>query len=175
MKLTPTVPNTSAMRSAASTDNVGGGLLETTVNNYLRELYERAHDAREGYAKAAELTDDTDLKQVFTENSEQRTQFALELEGVLRALGENPDESTSFFGKIHQGWMQVIAKFSEGEEALLAECERGEEAALSSYQEALDTMELPDRVAAIVERQRDRVKSELVTLGNLKELETVKS
>lgn len=175
MKTEQTNPNSSHTVPVAPTSTADLEGSSSPVVNYVEELYERAHDAREGYQKAAELTDSPDLKAVFEENSAQRTGFALELEGHLRTMGEDPNPNASFYGKLHQGWMHIVAKFSDGEEALLSECQRGEEAALESYQDALDALELPQPVAETVERQRDRVKRELVTLRNLEQLETAKS
>ncbi len=157
--------------SSYSTSGIASGT-ETESNsssvvNYLEDLYARAHDAREGYQKAAELTESQSLKQFFGENSVQRSEFALELEGLLRTMGEEPDGDASILGKVHQGWMHIVSKFSEGEANLLSECQRGEEAALESYEETLNTMELPNPVAGAVERQRDRVRGELAKLREL--------
>ena len=180
MKMTPTTPNTlqpvplGTVPSAAATP--GGVIPPTNMKdpyNYVESLLERAYDGHEGYAKAAELTDSDDLKQFFTENSEQRARFALELEGVLRSARREVADSGTLAGKVHQGWMALVSKFSSGEEGLLNECQRGEETALKDYEEALESLDLPSNIAGIIERQRDRIRTELVVVGNLKELEAV--
>ena len=138
---------------------------------YVQDLLERALDAREGYQKAAELTNSPGLRQFFTENSGQRATFAQELEALLRKAGVEPDYSGTLTAKIHQGWMSLVSKVSSGEEGLLSECYRGEEKALADYEDALDSMDLPINVAGVIERQRDRLKGELFTLNELKEVE----
>lgn len=174
MKNEPTNSNTSDLVPEAPTNKDEAEGKKSSIVDYLEELYERAQDAREGYKKAAQLTESARLRKVFEENSVQRTEFALELEGLLRTMGEEPEADSCFYGKLHQGWMQIVSKFSEGEDVLLSECQRGEEAALKSYSSALDTMKLPDSVVGTVERQRDRIRHELITLRNFEKLETAK-
>ena len=140
---------------------------EDETINYVQELLERALDARDGYKQAAELTDSPGLRQFFTENSGQRAVFALELEALLHEVGVEPVDSKSLAAKVHHGWMAIVSKIGQGEENLLNECQRGEEAALSDYEEALESRELPLKIAVVVEGQRDRLKSELFTLNEL--------
>ena len=140
---------------------------EKVCYDYVQDLHERALDAHEGYAKAADLTESEGLKNFFTDNAAQRATFALELEGLLRQGNIEPRESGTLVGKMHQGWMALVAKVGDCEKNLLSECLRGEQTALGEYQEALDSMELPSHVASVVERQRDRLKSEISSLEQL--------
>ena len=178
MKMTPDTPNSLQAATVGTVPTVvpaPGGFFspaEKDPYDYVQTLLERAYDGHEGYSKAAELTDSPDLKQFFSENSDQRAQFALELEGLLRTAERSVADSGTLVGKVHQGWMAIVSTFTAGEEGLLNECERGEETALGDYQEALEKMDLPRNIEQVVEKQRDRLKSELVVLGNIKELES---
>ena len=134
---------------------------------FVQDLHVRALDANEGYAKAADLTKSEGLKNFFGENSEQRAQFALELEGLLRKANIEPRDSGTLAGKVHQGWMALVSKVGDCEKNLLNECQRGEESALGEYQEALDSMELSPEISAVVERQKDRLKAEIVSLKEI--------
>ena len=135
--------------------------------DYVQDLHVRALDANEGYAKAADLTKSEGLKNFFSENSQQRANFALELEGLLRQGNIEPKDSGTLIGKMHQGWMALVAKVGDCEKNLLSECLRGEQSALGEYQSALDSMELPAHIAKVVERQRDRLKSEIASLEEI--------
>lgn len=180
MKTTPIAPHslqpeprgTVLTEVASSGDDVSPAPLKDPYE-YVQDLLERAHDGQAGYAKAAELTDSEDLKKFFLDNSFQREEFATELGKLLAQAGREVQESGSLSGKLHQNWMTLVSKFSAGEDGLLAECQRGEETALGEYDEALSGMNLPETIFIVVEKQRDRLRSELVVLGNLKELESV--
>lgn len=149
--------NQTSQRELLSNDDVIGKL---------NGLIEICKDGQEGFKSASEGVDRSDLKSAFYEYSQQRSQFAGELQGLVRSLGGDPEQSGSFSGAIHRGWMDIKAAVTgKDEEAILNECERGEDHAKAAYADALECV-LPANVAEVVRRQsqdvisaHDRVKA----------------
>lgn len=133
-----------------------------TINNdevisTLNNLVETCKDGQNGFRTAAEGVKDTKLTTLFNTYSQQRGQFAAELQNEVRKLGGNPEETGSTAAVLHRGWMNVkSAVTGEDEGAVISECERGEDAAVKSYEEALKN-NLPADVQMIVGRQFSQV------------------
>lgn len=138
---------------------------ENTIST-LNNLIETCKDGQEGFKDAAEGVENTEIKKVFYDYSQQRSQFAGELQQLVRGMGGEPEESSSFSGSIHRGWINIKSIVTgKDETAILNECERGEDVALKQYKEALDE-ELPENVSEVVRRQyiavqtaHDRIKA----------------
>lgn len=136
------------------------------VISTLNGLIETCKDGQDGFKQAAEGVQNSDLKSLFYEYAQQRSQFAGELQTAVRELGGNPENTGSVSGAIHQGWINIkSAVTGQDNQAILNEAERGEDSAKSAYKDALEE-ELPANVRAIVERQaaavqqaHDRVKA----------------
>lgn len=137
---------------------------EKTID-VLNHLIETLKDGEQGFRTAAEHADDTALKSLFTQYSEQRTKLATELKARVRELGGDTEKSGSVSGSLHRGWIDLKSAVASNEpHAVLAECERGEDAAVKAYREAVDEMidgssrELIRRQYAIVQATHDKVK-----------------
>jgi uncharacterized protein (TIGR02284 family) len=128
----------------------------STVNN----LIETLKDGQEGFKQAAEAVNDTDLKSLFYEFSQQRARFASELQSEAISLGETePEETSSTAGAMHRAWINLKSAVTSGDDhTILAECERGEDSALKEYEEALK-IDLPAPINDIVSREYAEVKS----------------
>lgn len=134
----------------------------STLNN----LIETCKDGQEGFQQAAEGVQNSDMKSIFYEYAQQRSQFAGELQSAVRELGGDPENAGSVSGALHRGWINIkSAVTGQDTQAILNEAERGEDAAKNAYQEALEE-ELPANVRSIIEKQaaavqqaHDRVKS----------------
>jgi uncharacterized protein (TIGR02284 family) len=132
----------------------------------LNGLIETCKDGLEGFKLAAEELERTDLKTLFYEFSQQRARFFGELQSLVSQLGGDPEESGSFAGTVHRGWMNLkTALIGKDEAAILNECERGEDSAKNAYKEALQTA-LPANVVDVLQTQyasvqaaHDRVKA----------------
>ncbi len=125
---------------------------ENTIST-LNNLIETCKDGQEGFKDAAEGVENSQLKTVFYDYSQQRARFAGELQELVRSFGEEPEDSASFTGSIHRGWINIkSAVTGQDETAILNECERGEDVAVKEYKQALDE-ELPENVAEVVRRQ----------------------
>jgi uncharacterized protein (TIGR02284 family) len=123
------------------------------VISILNDLIETCKNGQEGFKQAAEGIKDTSIKDLFLQYSQQRAQFAGELQSEVNHLGGNPERSGSVAGAMHRGWMNIkSAVTGKDEHAILSECERGEDSSVSSYKDALEKP-LPTNIAAIVRRQ----------------------
>lgn len=140
----------------------------TSNTSILNNIIETLKDGQEGFRAASEDVQSTELKSLFTEYSLQRSNFAGELQTLVRDFGENePEDSGSVAGAVHRGWIDLkSAVTSHDDHAILAECERGEDVAVSAYRKALENPDIAAPVADTLRRQfsdvkaaHDRVKS----------------
>jgi uncharacterized protein (TIGR02284 family) len=126
----------------------------STLNN----LIETCKDGQNGFQTAAEGVKNSELKTLFSTYSQQRAQFAGELQGEVRRLGGDPEQTGSVAATLHRGWINIkSAVTGEDENAVISECERGEDSAVSNYKDALDA-DLPADVRSTLERQYTQVK-----------------
>lgn len=127
----------------------------STLNN----LIETNKDGQEGFKQAAEGVEDSSLKSTFFEYSQQRSQFTGELQGLVRELGGDPENSGSIAGSLHRGWINIkSAVTGQDKGAILNEAERGEDAAKKAYKDAMEN-DLPANVNAVVSRQSAAVQA----------------
>lgn len=126
----------------------------STLNN----LIETCRDGQNGFQTAADGVQDSSLKSVFYEYSQQRAQFVGELQGLVRELGGDPATSGSVAASLHRGWINIKSAITgQDDAAILNECERGEDSAVSNYKDAIE-QNLPANVAAVVNQQYVSVK-----------------
>lgn len=130
-----------------------------SVISALNNLIETCKDGQDGFRAAAEGVKNGELKTLFHTYSQQRAQFAGELQNEVRRLGGDPERTGSTAAALHRGWINIkSAVTGEDEGAVIAECERGEDSAVRNYRDALEGGNLPADVRAIVERQYAQVK-----------------
>lgn len=127
----------------------------STVNG----LIQTCKDGQEGFKHAAEGVQNSDLKTFFYELGQQRSQFAGQLQELVRELGGDPENSGSFSGVLHRGWLDIKSIVTgKDDSAILNECERGEDIAKNAYKDALE-QPLPADVASIVQTQYTNVQA----------------
>src|SRR5918911_5770041 len=123
------------------------------VISTLNDLIETCKDGQEGFRQAAEGVKHGELKTLFHTYSQQRAQFAGELQGEVRRLGGDPERTGSVAASLHRGWINLkSAVTGKDDAAIITECERGEQVAVKNYEDALKK-DLPGDVRALVERQ----------------------
>ena len=73
------------------------------VISLLNSLIETCKDGEQGFKEAAEGVERSDLKSTFYEYSQQRSQYAGVLQGLVRSLGGDPESGGSISGAMHRG------------------------------------------------------------------------
>ncbi len=128
------------------------------VISVLHDLIETCKDSEEGFRHAAQHVQSSLRSALFETYSRQAARFAAELEGELRRLGGNPEETDVYSRFASPGWVTITGKRTEEDEtAILAECECGVDAADQSYATALEKR-LPEEVRLVIERQQAELK-----------------
>jgi uncharacterized protein (TIGR02284 family) len=126
----------------------------STLNN----LIETCKDGENGFRTAADGVKNSELKTLFNTYSQQRAQFAAELQAEVRNLGGDPENTGSVAATLHRGWINIKSTVTgEDEGAVISECERGEDSAVKNYKEALNE-DLPANLQSILQRQFTEVK-----------------
>jgi uncharacterized protein (TIGR02284 family) len=134
----------------------------------LNDLIETCRDGENGFQTAADHVKDAELKKFFCQLSEQRAQFASELQSEVRQLGGTPSQSGSVSAAFHRGWMNIKSIVTGGsDDAIIAECERGEDAAIQNYQRILK-QNLPPNVLPVAKHQFSEIKK---THDHIRDLE----
>ncbi|MBM3107895.1 PA2169 family four-helix-bundle protein [Pseudomonas sp. P66] len=129
------------------------------VISVLNELIEYSKDGEKGFKTSAEDVKNPELKTYFLQRAGECASAASELQHQVRALGGDPETSTSVSGDLHRTWVNIKSALTgKDEEAVLNEVERGEDHALKAYKDALEKlgklhMVPGNEVYAMVERQ----------------------
>jgi uncharacterized protein (TIGR02284 family) len=140
------------------------------VASTLNQLIQTCKDGEQGFQAAAAGVDDLNLQRLLESYSQQRSEFAAELQLEVERLAENPAESGHLSASLHRGWINIKSVVSGREEsAIVAECERGEDAAVKVYQDALSSA-LPQDLRAVVERQFVKIKEAHDQIRSLEEV-----
>ena len=132
-----------------------------TNTEILNDLIKINNDRIKGYEKAAGETasEDSDLRQLFTDMAAESRAFAEELKNHTVGKGPSPDGEATLAGSIYRVWMDVKATFSgKGRRAILASCEFGEDAAQRAYETALKKEDLSSDAREIVSNQKAKLK-----------------
>jgi len=145
------------------------------VISTLNGLIEICKDAQEGFKSAAEGVERSDLKSLFYEYSQQRSEFSGVLQQLVRSLGGDPESTGSLTGAVHRGWIDLKAAVTgKDEAAVLSECERGEDHARDAYAEAIK-MNLPANVADVLDQQAHAVLAAHNRIRELRDTESHKT
>jgi uncharacterized protein (TIGR02284 family) len=129
----------------------------SSIFDVLHELIETCRDGETGYAHAAGIVTDPELKAYFTEQSQERYRFLAELQQLAQQSGEpQPDISGSVAGTLHRAWFEAKVDAGLGDQSVLNSVEMGEDAAKRAYEKAL-SFNLPEPVQRIIERQAESV------------------
>ena len=141
------------------------------VGEKLNNLLEKTYDAEKGYKKAAENTDNSNLKTYFQRKAQERYDFGHELKTEIKAFGQEVDKGGSVTGAAHRAWMDVKAFFSADDaESMLEEAIRGEKASLEEYKEVLKETSLPTSTSTVLNGQAQKIAAGLSTIKRLEDL-----
>ncbi|MBU2905955.1 PA2169 family four-helix-bundle protein [Arenibacter algicola] len=141
------------------------------IEDRLNDIIRKNEDSVKGYEKAVENTTELGLQSYFRNKARERRIFLEELKSVAPALNTRDEIDGSTLGALHRTWMDIKAFFSgDDEEAMLEEAIRGDNAAIDEYNEVLVDVRLPSEAAAVIRRQRDRLKEDLHRIKTLEDL-----
>ncbi len=136
----------------------------------LNELVKINNDRIQGYEKAIEDSEDTELDGLFRQAVLQSQNFRSQLaDHIVRIDGTAVSDATStdLSSKIHRAWIDIKAAVSgKDRDTVLSSVEFGENAAVEAYEDALEEDDLPHYIKDVLETQladlratRDRVLS----------------
>ncbi|KQC32011.1 hypothetical protein AAU57_00745 [Nonlabens sp. YIK11] len=138
------------------------------VGKKLNALLEKNYDAEAGYKTAKEQVDNTQLKDFFGKQAQERYNFGHELKAELKSFGQEPDKGTSLAGDAHRAWMNIKSTFSANSaDSILEEAIRGEKAAVEEYNEIINDSTLPPSTKSVLTKHRDNIQSALTNVKSL--------
>ncbi len=148
-----TQPMTTDATPVSSSTPVSNESVISTLNG----LIETCKDGQDGFKTAAEGIERSELKTVFYEFSQQRSEFTGVLQGLVKSLGGDPESSGTIAAAVHRGWIDIKSLVTgKDEEAILNECERGEDYAKDAYTDALKG-NLPANIADVLRQQSQAI------------------
>ncbi len=134
----------------------------STDSKVTKDLIQTCKDGQEGFAKAADKVAKDgrdDLATRFREFSNQRADFAAELEQLALGYGEDDSKSGSVAAALHRGWMSAKDAISGSDPAgVLDAAEQGEDHAKSEYSKALE-QDISESLRAVIQRQYSAVQA----------------
>ncbi len=123
----------------------------------LNDLIETSKDGQKGFETSAEDLKNPELKRFFQAHAADCGTAVRELQAEVRALGGDPETSSSVSGTLHRAWVDLKSMVTgKSDEAILNEVERGEDHALKAYREALVKAQekaLPHNVTSLIQKQ----------------------
>lgn len=146
----------------------------TVLIEVLNDLVEINHDRIQGYIKASDEAQDTDLdlKAIFANMSNNSKRFATELSHEVKVLGGEASGDTTNRGKIYRIWMDVKKAFATNDrQAILSSCNFGEDAAQHAYETALASdAEISADLRKLIMAQKESLKDDQVLIKKYLEL-----
>jgi uncharacterized protein (TIGR02284 family) len=129
----------------------------------LNDLIETSKDGEKGFQTSAEDIKRPDVKAFFLSRSAEIATAVRELQAEVRALGGDPETSSSVSGTLHRAWVDLKSTLTGKDDvAVLNEVERGEDVALKAYKEARQKATekgLPANVIALIDKQLQGVQA----------------
>lgn len=126
------------------------------ILDLVKDLIQTCKDGETGYAHAAGVATDPQLKAYFGEQSLERARFGQELRMEAERMGDKTEVTSSVSAVLHRLWFETKATIGLGDQSILNSVEQGEDAAKKAYEKALAT-QLPNDLRLIIQRQADGV------------------
>ncbi|MBI4398145.1 MAG: PA2169 family four-helix-bundle protein [Candidatus Omnitrophica bacterium] len=145
-------------------------LAEHDVVGTLNHLIQTAKDGQNGFNRAAQDTQNLQLRNLFISLSEQRAEYVDELQGKVAELGGEPKVRGSARAALRRGWIRLKSAVTDYDErSIIAEAEKSESVANAVYQDALKEG-LPREVETVVQKQAESVESSYELMQTLESL-----
>ncbi|HYD30065.1 MAG TPA: PA2169 family four-helix-bundle protein [Azospirillaceae bacterium] len=130
------------------------------VIDTLNDLIQITEDSHEGYRKAAEDSDDQDLKLLFNDLSAQRGAMVRDLQTLVAAEGGAPEASGTMLGSAHRFFLDLKSTvLGRNRQTIIREVERGESEAARRYEQALER-DLPPNLSLAVAQHLARLRAD---------------
>ncbi len=139
----------------------------------LNTLIEINNDRIEGYDTASKETQESDLKDLFSQFSKTSKKCKEELEQEVRKLGGKPAAGTKTTGKFYRVWMDVKASLtSKDRKKILESCEFGEDVAVDTYKKVLqnNTEDISKEQSVMINTQYAAIKADHNKVKNLRDM-----
>ncbi|WP_375445115.1 PA2169 family four-helix-bundle protein [uncultured Fibrella sp.] len=138
----------------------------------LNELVKINNDRIQGYMKAVEDTEDTQLDHLFNEMIVQSQNFRSQLaDHIVRIDGSAVTEATStdVSSKIHRAWIDIKSALTgKDRDTVLSSVTFGEDAAVEAYAEAVEKDHLPAYIKEDLTKQLSELKASREKMESLK-------
>jgi uncharacterized protein (TIGR02284 family) len=129
------------------------------------DLVEINKTGAKGYQEAAEGVSNPQLKSELSRLSQQRAQFAAELEQQARQAGIDVTNDNTVEGvvadaaaAVHRGWINLKSAITgQSDVAILGECETGDSVALQAYESALKAQAIPAHISSVIQKQHGEI------------------
>ena len=135
----------------------------------LNQLIQTCKDREAGFASAALAVQEPTLRRLLQSYSQQRSEFAAELELEVRRMAQDPVQSGHPSAAVHRAWLDIKAGIigrSDGE--AISQLERAEDRSIDDYQKALESA-LPQDLRLIIDRQLTQMKEVREQLQSLEQ------
>jgi len=142
------------------------------ITEVLNTLVQINNDRIQGYAQAADETDESDLKGLFYGMASKSRVFNSQLADEVRKYGGQPTESTTTLGKAFRVWMDFKAALTgKDRKAILDSCEFGEDAAQDTYADAIKNSreQLPQDIMQLITNQKSQLSEDHNQVKSLRE------
>ena len=138
-----------------------------TLQDFARAVHDvisTCRDAEQGFRGAAQAVNEPATKEIFQQYSAQRAQFAVELQGAVKALGFEPTDPQGLGGMMHASWISLKSMVTgHNVRGILVEAERAEDWSLKTYRVALGTTLRPE-IRSIIQKQFEEVQAAMIAL-----------
>jgi uncharacterized protein (TIGR02284 family) len=129
----------------------------------LQDLIQLNIDSQKGFIEASEHLEEMSLRGLFEALAAERGQQAQELQAVVAANAEHPQDTGSVSAAMHRVWIDLRSAMGGGATAMLQEAERGEDTIKEKYEEVLSTAspairDIIVRQASAVKMAHDRIR-----------------
>lgn len=128
----------------------------------LNHVVEICREGQQRYVRAASIASDAHLRKILSDYAEQRGQFALQLEALVKQLGAERDPVIQ-----HRTWSGLQDKGPAGNESILDECSLMEDAALETFRTAL-SRDLPENARELLQAQCRQIEEVRVQIAELR-------
>ena len=135
----------------------------------LNSLIETTLDSANGYEEAAQNTQDSQLRSMFSQRATKRMELSRELQQEVRTFGGEPQDHQSLLGKAHNKFVDVKNAVTGGsDKAVVDEVERGEDVIKAKFEKAMDDSDLPSQARQLVNRAFVSIKADHDEISQLK-------